>query len=67
LDIQKYNKQYPEITVQIAKHFHDRFLIIDEQVYHIGASIKDVGKKLFAFSKLGIAPKELIERVEEIF
>ena len=61
LDLQKHHTQYPQI--QIAKHTtsHDRFLIIDEtDVYHIGASLKDLGKKLFAFSKLNISPSAII-------
>ena len=45
-DIAKFNSQYPKLTVKISKDFHDRFLIIDrKEVYHIGASIKDAGKK----------------------
>ncbi len=52
LDIQRHNSQYPLIEVMAARDIHDRFLIIDEAVYHIGASIKDLGKKLFAFSKM---------------
>jgi prophage antirepressor-like protein len=52
-DIQKYNKQYPPIAIKVYKNAHDRFLIIDEKiVYHIGASLKDLGKKLFGFSKM---------------
>lgn len=59
LDIDKHNSQYPTITVEKIKNNHDRFLIIDKEVYHIGASLKDLGKKLFAFSKLEI-PAEMI-------
>lgn len=59
LDIDKHNSQYPPITVATIKNNHDRFLIIDKEVYHIGASLKDLGKKLFAFSKLEI-PAEII-------
>ena len=59
LDIDKHNSQYPPITVETIKNNHDRFLIIDKTVYHIGASLKDLGKKLFAFSKLEI-PAETI-------
>jgi flagellar capping protein FliD len=52
-DIEKYNKQYKQLDVKTNKNFHDRFLIIDEQeVYHIGASLKDLGKKVFGFSKI---------------
>lgn len=52
LDIQKYNKQYNNLEVKITKNFHDRFMIIDDEVYHIGASLKDLGNKVFAFSKI---------------
>jgi len=52
-DIAKFNSQYPKLTVKISKDFHDRFLIIDrKEVYHIGASIKDAGKKSFGITKL---------------
>ena len=52
LDIQKHNSQYPPIGIHTYKKCHDRFLIIDgTDVYHIGASLKDLGKKMFAFSK----------------
>ena len=55
LDLNKHNMQYPPITVEIYAKCHDRFLITDNtNVYHIGASLKDLGKKLFAFSKLDI-------------
>ena len=50
--LQRHNQQYPAIAVQIYRRSHDRFLIIDEIVYHIGASLKDLGKKLFAFSEM---------------
>ncbi|MBQ3749876.1 MAG: virulence RhuM family protein [Bacteroidales bacterium] len=52
LDIERHNRQYPPITIRENSRYHDRFLIIDDTVYHIGASLKDLGKKLFAFSKL---------------
>ena len=55
LDMQKHNSQYPPIGIHTYKKCHDRFLIIDgTDVYHIGASLKDLGKKMFAFSKLEI-------------
>ena len=57
LDLNRHNSQYPQIDVEERTDIHDRFLIIDETVYHIGASLKDLGKKLFAFSKLGISPE----------
>ena len=54
-DIAKFNSQYPKLTVKISKDFHDRFLIIDrKEVYHIGASIKDAGKKSFGITKLEV-------------
>ncbi len=53
LDVQKANNQYPTIVVKQFSHSHDRFLIIDQnEVYHLGASLKDLGKKWFAFSKM---------------
>lgn len=53
LDLEKYNNQYKKISLKTTKDFHDRFLIIDDkEVYHIGASLKDLGKKVFAFSKM---------------
>jgi len=55
LDVKKYNQQYDEIEVNTFKKAHDRFLIIDDKtVYHIGASLKDLGKKWFAFSKINL-------------
>ena len=55
LDVQKHNSQYPPIGLHTYKKSHDRFLIIDgTDIYHIGASLKDLGKKMFAFSKLEI-------------
>ncbi|MBQ2025349.1 MAG: virulence RhuM family protein [Paludibacteraceae bacterium] len=61
LDLQKHNQQYPPIEIEKYTKAHDRFLIIDNiEVYHIGASLKDLGKKLFAFSKLNISPKAII-------
>ena len=63
LDINKHNAQYRPIEVKQTKNIHDRFLIIDEVVYHIGASIKDLGKKLFAFSKMEIPANEIIGRL----
>ena len=54
LDVDKHNEQYPGVTLHKYTKAHDRFLIIDEDVYHIGASLKDLGKKLFAFSKMEV-------------
>ena len=64
LDIEKFNSQYAPITISQAKKIHDRFLIVDGNVYHIGASLKDLGKKLFGFSKMNIDPKILKLYVE---
>ncbi|NLO17438.1 MAG: DNA-binding protein, partial [Arcobacter butzleri] len=55
LDYIKYQKQYTNIELKINKNFHDRFIIIDDKIlYHLGASLKDLGKKVFAFSKLDV-------------
>ena len=56
-DLSRHNQQYPPIVVEESSRYHDRFLIIDGTVYHIGASLKDLGKKLFAFSKMEVPPK----------
>lgn len=53
-DVERHNQQYPGLTLHAYNKAHDRFLIIDEEVYHIGASLKDLGKKLFAFSKMDV-------------
>ena len=60
LDLTKHNAQYKPISVYESDNFHDRFLIIDDAVYHIGASLKDLGKKLFAFSKMEIRSSVLL-------
>lgn len=60
-DLAKHNSQYPPITVIQNKNIHDRFLIVDEDVYHIGASLKDLGKKLFAFSKMALQAQLLYD------
>ena len=60
LDLDKHNDQYPPINIRTYRNSHDRFLIVDDkEVYHIGASLKDLGKKMFAFFKLDI-PAEAI-------
>ena len=59
-DLAKHNQQYPPITVEESSRYHDRFLVIDGTVYHIGASLKDLGKKLFAFSLLDIPTEMLV-------
>lgn len=52
LDVQRHDLQYPSMEIKSIRGVHDRFLIVDHEVYHIGASLKDLGKKLFAFSKM---------------
>ena len=59
LDLEKHNSQYQPINIEHFNKSHDRFMIIDGEVYHIGASIKDLGKRVFAFSKMEIG-KEII-------
>jgi len=63
LDLQKHNAQYPTITVNTFTRSHDRFLFIDDDVYHIGASLKDLGKKLFAFAKMKLESKKLLNNI----
>jgi hypothetical protein len=64
LDIAKHDAQYPAIPVKVFTKAHDRFLIIDDKVYHIGASLKDLGKKWFAFSLMeNLTPSDLISRL----
>lgn len=65
LDIQKFNKQYPMLKVAKTNKFHDRFLIIDsKELYHCGVSLKDLGKKCFAISR--IIDMEYIKKLEEM-
>lgn len=64
LDLDKHNDQYPPINIRTYRNSHDRFLIIDDkEVYHIGASLKDLGKKMFAFSKLQIEPSLITDKL----
>ena len=63
LDLTKHNAQYEPVTIYESDSFHDRFLLIDDTVYHIGASLKDLGKKLFAFSKMEIKAREILKNV----
>lgn len=63
LDLQRHNAQYAPIAIQSFTQSHDRFLIIDDTVYHIGASLKDLGKKWFAFSKMEIEASEVLTRI----
>ena len=60
LDIKRFNAQYSPVKVKLYTKAYDRFLIIDGEIYHIGASLKDLGKKLFAFSKISAIPPEII-------
>jgi hypothetical protein len=65
LDIKKFKKQYPPIEIKEFKNSHDRFIIIDNTtVYHFGASLKDLGKKWFAFLKMDIGAVEMLSRLE---
>ena len=65
LDLKKYNSQYNNIEIKKFDNSHDRFLIIDEnEVYHIGASLKDLGKKWFAFSKMDIGNLSILDRLK---
>lgn len=67
LDINRHNAQYPPITANIFTRAHDRFLIIDDEVYHIGASIKDLGKKWFGFTLMrDVTASEIINRINGI-
>lgn len=64
LDLKKHNEQYPSIEIKTFNKSHDRFLIIDKElVYHIGASLKDLGKKWFAFSKIELDSNDLISKL----
>jgi len=65
LDVKKHNQQYPPIEIKELKTAHDRFLIIDEQeLYHIGASLKDLGKKWFAFSKMDMEALNMLKQLK---
>lgn len=66
LDVEKHNAQYPAITIKTFALSHDRFLIIDqEELYHIGASLKDLGKKWFAFSRMDSLTEQVLEKLQE--
>jgi len=64
LDLQKHNAQYPKIFIEEKPNIHDRFLLIDNDLYHIGASLKDLGKKLFAFSKMEMKASDLLKNIK---
>jgi hypothetical protein len=66
LDLQKHNSQYPSIDVSTLKKVHDRFIIIDDtELYHLGASLKDLGKKWFAFSRIDSILPEIISKLHD--
>jgi len=67
LDLKKHNQQYPPINLETFNEAHDRFVIIDgNDIYHIGASLKDLGKKWFAFSKMDIGAVEMLGKLEKL-
>ena len=61
LDLKKHNRQYPPIVIQKFNRSHDRFLFIDNETYHIGASLKDLGKKWLAFSRMELSTTEILK------
>jgi hypothetical protein len=64
LDVLRHNQQYPPVNINVCRHNHDRFLIIDDTVYLFGASLKDAGKKLFAYIKMQETnPTELLRQI----
>ena len=67
LDVQRYNSQYPNIEVEVFSDAHDRFMIIDDtELYHIGASLKDLGKKWFAFSRMDIEVGKMLQVLKRV-
>jgi hypothetical protein len=64
LDLQKHNAQYPPVAIKTFARSHDRFLIIDDVVYHFGASLKDLGKRWFAFSKMLLDAQTLLQNIQ---
>ncbi|MBU0579034.1 ORF6N domain-containing protein [Patescibacteria group bacterium] len=65
LDLKKFNSQYENISIQVLKDSHDRFLIVDhKELYHIGASLKDLGKKWFAFSRMDGLVGEILGKIK---
>jgi phage regulator Rha-like protein len=66
LDLKKHNEQYPPITLEVFKDAHDRFLILDDkEIFHIGASLKDLGKKWFAFSRFESGAVEMLSKLND--
>lgn len=67
LDVSKFNSQYAPVEIKELTASHDRFLIIDEkELYHIGASLKDLGKKWFAFSKMNADSLVLLKKINDL-
>lgn len=67
LDVEKHNSQYPPIALKTFAHSHDRFLIIDQkELYHLGASLKDLGKKWFAFSKMDSLTADVLAKLKNV-
>jgi hypothetical protein len=67
LDVSKFNDQYPDLYLREFKMAHDRFIIIDRRdVYHLGASLKDLGKKWFAFSRMDIVSVDILSKIDEL-
>jgi len=64
LDLTKHNTQYEPVAIAQSGKFHDRFLLVDDTVYHIGASLKDLGKKLFAFSKMEAKSADILKDMQ---
>jgi hypothetical protein len=64
LDLDRHNAQYPPIEIRENNKIHDRFLLIDNDIYHIGASFKDLGKKLFGFNKMEMKSSELLSSIK---
>ena len=63
-DLEKHNTQYPAVEIKIFSKSHDRFILIDKkEVYHFGASLKDLGKKWFAFSKMEMSALEILSKL----
>ena len=60
VDLERHNQQYSPVDINTSDRYHDRFLIIDSNVYHLGASLKDLGKKLFAFNKMEVTAEEIL-------
>jgi hypothetical protein len=60
LDLERHNRQYPPVNIRECDRYHDRFLFIDDTVYHLGASLKDLGKRLFAFNRMEMGAEEIL-------